>query len=133
MTGEPLRIVTLELEQKQHGITLLLHQMHYYRDFFELHYLWIRPPLVSGFAFVPRMIFLLSDTTGTQWMGDRGGLLRARSDLSNDQQEMIYQGSARFHPLPLPEAQTLHIRAADPLGQFETPPLVPWEFTIGLS
>src|ERR1700753_384482 len=41
---EPVRTVTLELEQKQQGMTLLLHRIHYYQDFFEIQYLWIRPP-----------------------------------------------------------------------------------------
>src|SRR5690348_11407440 len=41
-SSEPLRSVTLELEQKQQGMTLILHQLHYYQERFELHYLWIR-------------------------------------------------------------------------------------------
>jgi len=40
---EPIRVVTLEIEQKQHGMTLLLHRMLYYQTHFELHYLWISP------------------------------------------------------------------------------------------
>ena len=55
--NEPLRRVTLEMEQKQQGMTLILHQLHYYQTHFELHYLWIRTPLSAGFAFVPRIIF----------------------------------------------------------------------------
>src|SRR5262249_42629881 len=58
-SNEPLRSVTLELEQKQQGMTLILHQLHYYEERFELHYLWIRPPFTAGFAFVPRIIFFL--------------------------------------------------------------------------
>jgi hypothetical protein len=132
-SGEPLRVVTLEQEQKQQGITLLLHQMHYYQTHFELHYLWIRPPLTAGFAFVPRIIFFLQDNTGTQWMGDRGGIIRARPELASGPNTAVYQGNARFRPLPSPEAHTLTIRAADPLGQFEVPILPPWEFEIHLA
>src|ERR1700730_15399091 len=65
--NEPLRILTLELEQKQQGMTLILHRLHYYQTHFELHYLCIRPPFSAGFAFVPRIIFFLKDDTGTQW------------------------------------------------------------------
>jgi hypothetical protein len=131
-TNEPLRSVTLELEQKQQGMTLILHQMQYYQDRFELHYLWIRPPFTAGFAFVPRIIFFLKDNTGTQWMGDRGGMLMARPDLASGPSNAVYQGSARFRPLPSPEAHVLTIRAADPLGQFESPSSQPWEFEIQL-
>ena len=76
----PQRIVTLELEQKQQGMTLILHQLHYYQSHFELHYLWIRPPFSAGFAFVPRIIFSLQDDTRTQWTGERGGILLARPE-----------------------------------------------------
>src|SRR6185369_2290613 len=31
---EPLRTITLEIEQKQQGMTLILHRMLYYQDFF---------------------------------------------------------------------------------------------------
>lgn len=132
-SGEPLRVVTLEQEQKQQGMTLLLHQMYYYQAHFELHYLWIRPPLTTGFAFVPRIIFFLQDNTGMQWTGDRGGIIQARPELASGPNTAVYQGSARFRPLPSPEARTLTIRAADPLGQFEVPILPPWDFEIQLS
>jgi hypothetical protein len=132
-SGEPLRVVTLEQEQKQQGMTLLLHQMHYYQAHFELHYLWIRPPLTTGFAFVPRIIFFLQDNTGMQWMGDRGGIIQARPELASGPNTAVYQGSARFRPLPSPEARVLTIRAADPLGQFEVPIVPPWDFEIQLQ
>src|SRR5947207_8495747 len=66
-TQSPLRTITIELEQKQHDMTLLLQQLQLFQKHFELHYLWIRPPLQMGFAFVPRMIFLIKDNTGFQW------------------------------------------------------------------
>ncbi|HLI87274.1 MAG TPA: ClpX C4-type zinc finger protein [Ktedonobacteraceae bacterium] len=129
---EPERVVTLELEQKQQGMTLILHQMLYYRSHFELHYLWIRPPFTAGFAFVPRIIFLLKDNTGVQWTGDRGGMILARPELASNPNEAIYQGSARFRPLPSPEARSLVVRAADPLAQFETSMPQLWQFEITL-
>src|SRR6266567_8046485 len=101
---EPVRSVTLELEQKQQGMTLMLHQLLFYESHFELHYLWIRPPLMAGFAFVPRIIFLVKDTTGAEWTGDRGGILRARPELVSDPELAIYQGTARFYPVPSPNA-----------------------------
>lgn len=132
-SNEPVRTITLELEQKQQGMTLILHQMQYFQSHFELHYLWIRPPLTAGFAFVPRIIFFLRDSAGTQWAGDRGGRLLARPELANDPNHAIYQGSARFQPLPSPNARTLTIRAADPLGQFEEPAPRPWQFEVTLQ
>jgi hypothetical protein len=129
---EPLRTVTLELEQKQQGMTLLLHRIHYYQDFFEIQYLWIRPPFTAGFTFVPRIIFFLKDNIGTQWTGDRGGMILARPDLASGPNNAVYQGNARFRPLPAPEAHTLTIRAADPLGQFEDPSPQAWHFEITL-
>ncbi|GCE20494.1 ClpX C4-type zinc finger protein [Dictyobacter kobayashii] len=130
---EPLRTVTLELEQKQQGMTLILHRILYYQDFFEIQYLWIRPPFTAGFAFVPRIIFFLKDNTGTQWTGDRGGMILARPDLASGPNNAVYQGTARFRPRPATEANTLTIRAADPLGQFEALPPQPWQFEITLS
>lgn len=130
--NEPERVVTLELEQKQQGMTLILHRLLYYRTHFELHYLWIRPPFTAGFAFVPRIIFLLKDNTGIQWTGDRGGLLLAHPELASNPSEAIYQGSARFRPLPSPEARSLAVRAADPLAQFETSAPQIWQFEITL-
>lgn len=130
--SEPLRTVVLEIEQKQQDMTLLLRQMLYYQTHFELRYLWMRSPLRSGFAFVPRIIFLLEDNTGMQWAGDRGGILVARPELASGPSHAVYQGSARFQPLPSPEARLLTIRAADPLGQFENPPTHPWQFEISL-
>ncbi len=129
---EPVRSLTLELEQKQQGMTLMLHQLLLYSSHFELHYLWIRPPLMAGFAFVPRIIFLVKDTNGRAWMGDRGGMLRARPELVSDPELAIYQGSARFYPLPSLNARSLTIRAADPLAQFEEPALQPWQFEVTL-
>ncbi len=129
---EPLRTMTLEMEQKQRGMTLFLHQLQWYEEYFELHYLWMRPPLPAGFAFVPRLIFFLRDDTGMRWAGDRGGILLARPELAGDANAAVYQGSARFRPLPAADVRTLIVQAADPLGQFEDPPLPPWRFQIGL-
>lgn len=129
---EPLRSVTIEVEQKQGGMTLLLQEMQFYQHHFELHYLWIRPPLVAGFTFVPRIIFLVNDNTGTQWMGDRGGMILARPELVNDSHFAVYQGNARFRPLPSPNARILTVRAADPLRQFEESAPRPWQFEIAL-
>ncbi len=131
--NEPLRIVTLELEQKQQGMTLILHQLHYYQSHFELHYLWIRPPFRAGFAFVPRIIFFLKDDTGTQWTGERGGILLARPELASGPNNAVYQGNARFRPLPAAEARVLTIRTVDPLAQFEDAAPQPWQFEISLS
>src|SRR6266851_4705372 len=50
----PLRSVMIELEQKRQGMTLILHEMQFYKSHFELHYLWMRPPFMAGFAFVLR-------------------------------------------------------------------------------
>jgi hypothetical protein len=127
-----LRTITLEMEQKQQGMTLFLHQLQWYEEHFELHYLWMRPPLASGFAFVPRLIFFLKDNTGKQWTGDRGGILLARPELAGNASTAVYQGSARFRPLPSADAHTLVVQVADPLGQFEEPPLHTWRFEIGL-
>src|SRR5436309_4531365 len=128
--NEPLRTVILEVEQKQQDMTLLLRQMLYYQTHFELRYLWMRPPLRKGFAFVPRIIFFLKDNTGTQWAGDKGGILLARPELASDPHQAVYQGSVQFQPLPSSEARLLPVRAADPLGQFENPPMHPWQFEI---
>jgi hypothetical protein len=131
--NDPLRVVTLELEQKQQGMTLILHQLHYYQSHFELQYLWIRPPFRAGFAFVPRIIFFLKDDTGTQWTGERGGIILARPELASGPNNAVYQGNARFRPLPSTEARVLTIRAVDPLAQFEDEAPQPWHFEIGLS
>ncbi len=130
--GEALRVVNLEIEQKQQNMTLILHQLHYYREHFELQYLWIRPPFSPGFSFVPRIIFFLKDNLGTQWLGDKGGMLLARPELASGPTNTVYQGSARFRPLPSPDVRRLTIRIADPLGQFEEPLSPPWEFEISL-
>lgn len=129
---EPTRVITLEIEQKQQGMTLILHQLLYYQNRFELHYLWIRPALTVGFSFVPRIIFFLKDNLGAQWSGDRGGALLARPELASSPNHAVYQGSARFQPLPSPDARILTVRAADPLGQFEEPAPRPWQFEITL-
>ncbi|GAC1520661.1 MAG: hypothetical protein NVS3B14_22440 [Ktedonobacteraceae bacterium] len=129
---EPQRTITLEMEQKQQGQTLMLRELQLYQQHFELHYLWIRPPFRAGFAFVPRIIFYLVDNSGNQWTGDRGGMLFARSELSSDPDLSVYQGYARFSPLPTVDARQLTIRAADPPGQFEQPPLHLWQFEITL-
>ena len=126
------RTIIVELEQKQQGMVLMLNQLQFYADHFELHYLWIRPPFTKGYAFVPRIIFFVKDNTGMQWMGDRGGMLFARPELAKDANQAVYQGNARFRPLPSPDVRLLTIRAADPLGQFEDPELRPWEFEITL-
>lgn len=130
---EALRTINLEIEQKQQGMTLILHQLLYFRDRFELHYLWIRPAFTAGFSFVPRIIFFLKDNLGMQWLGDRGGTLLARPELASGPTHTVYQGNARFRPLPSAEARTLTIRIADPLGQFADPPPHPWEFEITLA
>lgn len=130
--SEPARIITLELEQKQNGMILILHQLQYYQSYFDLLYMWIRPPLQPGFSFVPRIIFFLKDTTGKQWTGDQGGVMLARPDLTNGPNQAVYQGSARFRPLPSPDARILTIRAADPLGQFDAHPSQPWHFEVTL-
>ncbi len=132
MPREPLRNITIELEQKQHGMTLMLHQLRLFQKHFELDYVWIRPPLRAGFAFVPRIIFLVEDKTGVQWAGERGGMLLARPELTSDPFQAVYQGNARFSPPPSPDTRALTIRAVDPLGQFEDPPLQPWHFEITL-
>jgi ClpX C4-type zinc finger len=128
----PLRSINIELEQKQQDMTLMLQQLQLFQRHFELHYIWIRPPLQAGFAFVPRIIFLIQDNTGYQWAGDRGGVLVARSELSNDPFKAVYQGSARFNPLMSADTSALTIRAIDPLGQFENPALQPWQFEVTL-
>ena len=129
----PSRIINIELEQKQQDMTLMLQQLQVFEKHFELHYIWIRPPLQAGFAFVPRLIFLLQDDTGYQWAGDRGGMLLARSELSSEShQEAVYQGSARFSPPLSTVTSALSIHAIDPLGQLENPPLQPWQFEITL-
>lgn len=131
--AQPQRTITLEIEQKQNGMTLILHQLLYFQDAFELEYLWIRPPFTAGFAFVPRIIFFIKDNLGAQWMGERGGMLLARPDLASGPTNAVYQGSARFRPLPSPEARTLTIRAVDPLGQFDEPMPSPWQFEVTLA
>lgn len=130
VSREPTRIIIVELEQKQNGTVLMLQQLHMYEHHFELHYLWIRPPLPVGFAFVPRIIFFIRDNLGTQWAGDRGGMLLARPELVSSPNQAVYQGSARFRPLPPSEARTLIVRAADPLSQFEELIPSPWQFEI---
>lgn len=129
---EPTRTIVIQLEQKQQGMTLMLHQLQFFAQHFELHYLWIRPPLTSGFAFVPRLIFKLQDNTGVEWAGDRGGRLLARPELASDPELAVYQGSARFSPLPGNEVREMTVFVADPLGQFAEPPLSPWRFEISL-
>jgi hypothetical protein len=129
---EPTRTIIIQLEQKQRGMTLMLHQLQLFPQHFELHYLWIRSPFPSGFLFVPRLIFILRDNTGMEWAGDRGGMLLARPELASDPELAVYQGSARFTPIPTSEARSMIVRAADPLGQFADPPLAPWEFEISL-
>lgn len=126
----PWRTVNVELEQKQQGMLLLLHQIQFFEEYFEIHYLWMRQPLTAGFAFVPRIIFFIKDNTGMQWNGDRGGMLLARPELASDPNHAVYQGSARFRPLPSNDARLLTIRAADPLGQFEDTPPRPWHFEV---
>src|SRR5260370_15199247 len=71
---EPIRSITIELEQKQQDMTMLLQRLQLYQKHFELHYLWIRPPFTAGFAFVPRIIFFLKDKTRRQWPAEPGVL-----------------------------------------------------------
>jgi ClpX C4-type zinc finger len=127
---EPLRTIIIELEQKQQDRTMMLRELQLYQQHFELHYVWIRPPFRAGYAFVPRIIFHLFDNSGNQWAGDRGGMLFARSELSSNSDLAVYQGYARFSPVPPVDTRHLTIRAADPLGQFEQLPLHPWQFEI---
>ncbi len=129
---EPTRTIIIQLEQKQQDMTLMLHQLQLFPQHFELHYLWIRPPMPTGFVFVPRLIFILRDNTGKEWAGDRGGMLLMRPELASDPELAVYQGSARFTPLPTSEARNMVVHAADPLGQFSEPPLAPWKFEISL-
>jgi hypothetical protein len=129
---EPVRTIIIQLEQKQQGMTLMLHQLQFFTKHFELHYLWIRPPLSSGFVFVPRLIFMIQDNTEMEWAGDRGGRLLGQPELASAPELAVYQGNARFSPLPGSEARTMLVRAADPLGQFAEPPLPPWRFEISL-
>jgi ClpX C4-type zinc finger len=128
----PLRNITIELEQKQYDMTLMLQQLQLFQKHFELHYVWIRPPLKAGFAFVPRIIFLIEDNMGIQWAGDHGGMLFARPELISDPYKAVYQGIARFSPPPLANAHVLTIRAVDPLGQIEYESLKPWQFEVTL-
>ena len=133
-THAPIRSITLEMEQKQQGMTLLLHHMNFYQNSFELRYLWMRPAFPPGFAFVPRIIFFLQDSVGTQWNGERSGMLLARPELAAGPSNAVYQGNARFHPLPSLEARTLTVRAIDPLSQlFEDETTRPWQFEITLQ
>ncbi len=129
---EATRTIIIQLEQKQQGMTLMLHQLQFFTQHFELHYLWIRPPLTGGFAFVPRLIFKIQDNLGTEWAGDRGGRLLARPELQSDPDLAVYQGSARFSPLPASEVHNMLVLIADPLGQFADPPLHTWRFEISL-
>jgi hypothetical protein len=129
---DPLRSITIEMEQKQQDMTLMLLQLKLFQKHFELHYLWIRPPFRTGFAFIPRIIFLLEDNSGVQWAGDRGGMLIARPELTSDPFQAVYQGSARFSPPLSADTRVLTIRAADPLHQFENPSLQPWKFQVTL-
>lgn len=129
---EPSRTIVIQLEQKQQGMTLMLHQLQFFAQHFELHYLWIRPPLTSGFAFVPRLIFKILSNTGMEWAGDRGGRLIARQEMVSDPDLAVYQGNARFQPIPGNDVRDMVVLAADPLGQFSDPPLLPWRFEISL-
>src|ERR1700694_4193931 len=40
----PLRTINVELEQKQNGMVLMLHQLLIYTNHFDIQYLWIRSP-----------------------------------------------------------------------------------------
>jgi len=128
----PLRTLTLEMEQRQGEMTLILHQIQFYEAHFELQYIWICPPFRAGFAFVPRIIFAIQDSVGTQWTGARSGTLLTRADLASGADNAVYQGNARFQPLPPPEARSLTIRAIDPLSQFDDEIQHPWQFEITL-
>src|SRR6516164_4544259 len=39
----PSRTILIELEQKQHDMTLMLQQLQLFQKHFELQYIWIRP------------------------------------------------------------------------------------------
>jgi hypothetical protein len=132
MPHKPLRATTIELEQKQHDMTLMLHQLRLFQKHFELDFVWIRPPLRTGFAFVPRIIFLLEDNTGVQWAGEQGGMLLARPELTSVPYQAVYQGSAHFSPPFNSDTRIMTIRVVDPLGQFEDPPIQPWHFEVTL-
>ena len=132
MPRGPLRTITIELEQKQHDMTLMLHQLRLFQKHFELDFVWIRPPLRTGFAFVPRIIFLLEDNTGVQWAGEQGGMLLARPELTSVPYQAVYQGSAHFSPPFNSDTRIMTIRVVDPLGQFEDPPIQPWHFEVTL-
>ena len=69
-TRSPLRTINIELEQKQQDMTLLIQQLQLFQKHFELHYIWIRTPLQKGFAFVPRLIFLIQDNTCLLYTSD---------------------------------------------------------------
>jgi hypothetical protein len=127
-TATPSRTIVIQLEQKQQGMTLLLQELQLFTRHFELHYLWMRPPLTAGFVFVPRLLFLVEDNTGTRWSGDRGGKLIQRSEIADDL--VAYQGSARFSPMLGNNTHSLLIQVADPLGQFADPPVPAWQFEI---
>ncbi len=131
-TSEPRRVINIELEQRQPSGTLLLQQLRLFAQHFELHYVWMREPFPPGFAFVPRIIFILRDSTENQWMGDKGGMLFERGDLRSGPDSAVYQGYARFRPLFSEDEHHLFIRAADPLSQFEQAASHPWEFEITL-
>jgi hypothetical protein len=128
----PLRTLTVEMEQRQHEMTLILHQLQFYETHFELHFLWLRPPFRSGFAFVPRILFSLRDSLGTEWNGSRSATLLPRADLASGSERAVYQGTSRFQPLPVPEARSLTVRAIDPLSQFDDEVTSPWHFEVTL-
>ncbi len=126
------RTLSLDLEQKQQGITLMLYEMKIYEHLFEIHYVWMRPPLPKGFAFMPRLLFAIRDDTGEQWAGDRGGNMRARPELASDPGLAVYQGNVRFRPPPSTNSRKLTIKVADPLSALEEEPAQPWSFEVHL-
>ena len=57
-TSEPVKTIPLQLEQKHNGMILILHQLQYYQSFFDLLYMWIRPPLQPGLLVRPTYYLL---------------------------------------------------------------------------
>src|SRR2546423_409676 len=51
-------------------------------------------------------------------------------ELTDDANQAVYQGSARFSPLPSADSHVMTVRAADPLAQFGDSPPNPWQFEI---
>ena len=61
---EPLRTLTLEMEQKQYDMTLILHQIRFYQEHFELRYLWMASAVSCGFCLCATYHFLFAGLRG---------------------------------------------------------------------